>query len=1114
MQYNTALGFVVGGIGCLAYVNHKKVTFICGLILVLMGALTLVQYIVSINIGLDELFMKAYLLVKTSHPGRMAPNTAVCFTLVGLILILRLAIVNSNRIVLFSLIFTGLLGVLAFMALFGYLTGIYSAYGWGQLTRMAVHTCVGFLLLTAAICPYIYSHYSLHTKHKNWFVFTFIIFCGILMLVLFWLAINSYEQERVKGISNTEVKATSQALNAKIKDMEGAIERLFYRAKNTNDIKQDRVSSDVSYYFKHMKSLYAVHLTSSLDTSHTYYRASSNISKYKINKMIEHCVKSIKNNKSLVGGMRVYGNQDIVCYTDAAKKNIAIIDLDSLFDSVFNTILAGQFIAAFDFDGKRVYTYPKSAVSFQSKDYGVGVIKFKQIEWKIAISPSAALIEVMSNPLTVLLMIFGIVVVVLMSFFARNLQISNIKNIQLQKAVEDKENSELLQKTLLSSAPQAVMIVNEAGEIVYVNDQSVRLSKYSESELSSLHVDSLLPKRFRSEHEAHRKSYFNIYDTRQMGKGRYLSLLDKSNGETPVEISITPISINQQRCVICNIVDKSEQKLYEDKINRQAQHLQLIYDITNILSESESHEAALQQCLDLICYNLDLPFAQVLKCSEDATTLSGTNIFYCVDKSLSQSIHKAIFSYLVYKGEGIGGLVLLSRKVVFVNDAAILSKMSENKIYTNFQVNFAIGMPIKVTNKIEYIIELIGTDKQADMEHLQKIFTVLSDQICRVFEKRVSQEKLVKAEQDKHLLLEYAGEGIFGVSPYGDITFMNRAAQNMSQYDSDESSEINISMLLDNLAYEKLGEESITLQLLGQINSHLKYTNHDAQLYRKGGHKLDIELTATAILENNIVTGAVIMFSDISHKKAAEVQVSQYYTQLKKSYDELDRFTYMASHGLKEPLRGICSYSNLLLDLNKATLNSESVDMLSSLLLFSARIEKLIDAMILFSSKSRYQLDVSKSSVNDIIMREIDSNPLCKDNVHIEIKQVLPTISCDDECIATIFNGLLTNAIKHNDNESKQIQVDFEESDEYYTFMVEDNGNYIPQNHFETIFEMFKKLGKSDKDDLTVGVGLSLARMLVEKHGGRLWVASSTPKGSVFCFSIAKNLAAVSQLPE
>lgn len=147
MQYNTALGFVFSGAALLGLLfDRTLLARIAGGLLLLVGGLTLVEYIGGVDLRIDEMFMEHQVTVKTSHPGRMAPNTAVCFTLLGLAAAVRFRDWSPARRSQFRVILGSCTFGLAVVALSGYFTKLETAYGWGNLTRMAVHTSAGFIL--------------------------------------------------------------------------------------------------------------------------------------------------------------------------------------------------------------------------------------------------------------------------------------------------------------------------------------------------------------------------------------------------------------------------------------------------------------------------------------------------------------------------------------------------------------------------------------------------------------------------------------------------------------------------------------------------------------------------------------------------------------------------------------------------------------------------------------------------------------------------------------------------------------------------------------------------------------------------------------------------------
>ena len=146
MQYNTALGFLLCGAGLLfAAFGRPRLAAACGGMAGGLGLLTLFQYAFAVDFGIDQLLMAHDIVVKTSHPGRMAPNTAVCFVLSGAALLFMG--VRQRLRPAFVAFLGGVTLALGSVALCGYMAGTEGAYGWGQLTRMAVHTAAGFVVL-------------------------------------------------------------------------------------------------------------------------------------------------------------------------------------------------------------------------------------------------------------------------------------------------------------------------------------------------------------------------------------------------------------------------------------------------------------------------------------------------------------------------------------------------------------------------------------------------------------------------------------------------------------------------------------------------------------------------------------------------------------------------------------------------------------------------------------------------------------------------------------------------------------------------------------------------------------------------------------------------------
>ncbi len=235
-------------------------------------------------------------------------------------------------------------------------------------------------------------------------------------------------------------------------------------------------------------------------------------------------------------------------------------------------------------------------------------------------------------------------------------------------------------------------------------------------------------------------------------------------------------------------------------------------------------------------------------------------------------------------------------------------------------------------------------------------------------------------------------------------------------------------------------------------------------------------------------------------------ELAQLNIELERSNNELDAFAYIASHDLKEPLRGIHNYSNFLIEDYGEILNEEGREKLRTLIRLTQRMEDLIDSLLYFSRLGRVDLSIQDTDINSVVGRNLDllSARIEEMGVEIRIPRPLPTVYCDRVQVGEVFNNLIANAIKYNDKPEKWIEIGYIEaaSPAPLTFYVRDNGIGIREKHFQAIFRIFKRLHGPSKYGGGTGAGLTITKKIVERHGGKIWVESTYGEGSTFYFTL------------
>jgi len=232
-------------------------------------------------------------------------------------------------------------------------------------------------------------------------------------------------------------------------------------------------------------------------------------------------------------------------------------------------------------------------------------------------------------------------------------------------------------------------------------------------------------------------------------------------------------------------------------------------------------------------------------------------------------------------------------------------------------------------------------------------------------------------------------------------------------------------------------------------------------------------------------------------------------TELERSNRELDAFAYVASHDLKEPLRGIHNFSSFLLEDYEDKLDEEGVDKLRTLMRLTRRMESLIESLLHYSHVGRAELAMEQTDVQDVVEETLEllAARLQEGQVDVRIPVRLPMVRADRVRVGEIFNNLIANAVKYNDKAEKWVEIGCETSPGEdgamrHIFYVRDNGIGIAEQHHQSVFNIFRRLHGREEYGGGTGAGLTIVRKIVERHGGTIWLVSQPGAGSTFYFTL------------
>lgn len=354
------------------------------------------------------------------------------------------------------------------------------------------------------------------------------------------------------------------------------------------------------------------------------------------------------------------------------------------------------------------------------------------------------------------------------------------------------------------------------------------------------------------------------------------------------------------------------------------------------------------------------------------------------------------------------------------------------------------------------------------------------------------------AEATLHAILESASQAILVTEDSGDIILANAMAERMFGYSRQEL----IGSKIEVLVPPRFREH------------HAKHRDgyfHDPRVrpmgvglelaaVRKGGSEFPVEISLSFVRAGER-TLAVSFVTDITERVRHDQELRRANEALKRSNAALEQFAFAASHDLREPLRMIESYAQLLDRRYVDKLGSSGADFIHHITDGVGRMNRLLAGILEYSrvqsdtgaprmASTRAALDQALANLSKII----------KQSDALILADVLPDVAAIELHVTQIFQNLIANAIKYRSEERPRIQITATREEDWLKICVKDNGIGIAPEHHERIFGLFKRLHGADVEG--TGIGLAICKRLVDAYGGTIGVESNKGKGAKVCFTL------------
>ena len=223
---------------------------------------------------------------------------------------------------------------------------------------------------------------------------------------------------------------------------------------------------------------------------------------------------------------------------------------------------------------------------------------------------------------------------------------------------------------------------------------------------------------------------------------------------------------------------------------------------------------------------------------------------------------------------------------------------------------------------------------------------------------------------------------------------------------------------------------------------------------------------------------------------------------------ERESFLYSAAHDLKEPLRGIRNYTQLIRMEEGNQLDPRNRQRMETVIALTGKMDQTIQSLLRFAKTEQEGLILAAHDIGPIAREAaqtlVQAHPTL--DIEVAVQADFPVITCDATQVQTVFEVLISNAIQYNASPRRLIGIGYFLQGEVPVFFVRDNGTGIAPDYHETIFELFRRLPESLNYGGGSGAGLAIARQAVQRHGGALWLESAPGQGSCFFFSLAAGI--------
>ena len=725
--------------------------------------------------------------------------------------------------------------------------------------------------------------------------------------------------------------------------------------------------------------------------------------------------------------------------------------------------------------------------------------------------------------------------------------VATIRDITEQKRAEESlSESEARYRSLVEACPDAVTLTEIDGQILLCNERAATLHGFRNPEeaIGRNVFDFIAP-------EDRQRAMDGMSETLQTGGVRDVEymLMRRDGTRFAAELSASVINDEEGKPTgfTAYVRDVTERKRMAEALEREAASLKLLEAVAFAANEASSVDDAMQFAVDRVCAHTGWPVGHAYmldSCGE----LIQSSTWHVDDPDRFRAFREPTQATRFTSGIWRAGSALASGNPAWIMDATRSHDLKRLRVTKEVGIKAGFAFPVLVESEVVAVLEFYSDEEAEPDERLLEVMAHIGTVLGRVVERKRAGEAVASSEARTRLIIDGACDAFVAIGTDGVITDWNPEAEKIFGWSRQEAIGRPLAETIIPQRDRKAHRRGLA-RFLKTGEGPLMNKRIEVTAVHRDGHELPVELAIRAAqygdsysfnafvrdvterkraeeelarahteLEARVKERTAelaesnrLLRREISERRKADEAAARHAAELERSNAELEQFAHVASHDLKEPLRMVASYLELLQRRYKGRLDTDADDFIHFAVDGALRMRNLMDGLLALSQVGTHGRPFGPTDCDAVVDKAVNDLAVAiAESRAVITRDPLPTVLGDAGQLEQLFQNLVSNAIKFRSEEEPRVHITARRKRTEWLFSVRDNGIGIDSKYSERIFVVFQRLHAREERSGT-GIGLAISKKIVERHGGRIWIESRPDEGATFYFTIPRKERALAR---